>query len=163
MIFIIKSLKEYEMFKSIARFWHNHIRIILSLALDCAVVFVLLSACYFIFSADLYRLGNHMTFWTLVAIAIPTYLGVFTALGLYKNLWSYAQPREYLICNVASIVAGFLFYFIVTLFDLSFAPVFTFFLFNMFADLEAEGIPFKINMYRRLCDNRLSALIHLNA
>ena len=121
------------MFKSVARFWHNHIRIILSILLDCAVVFVLLSACYFICSLDMYDIGDAITYWKLVAIAIPTYLGVFTAMGLYKNLWSYAQPREYLLSNLASIVAGILFYIIVRLADIGNTPVFAFFAFNMFA------------------------------
>ena len=121
------------MLKRISRFWHNHIRIMLSVAFDCVIVFLLLAACYFVCSLDMNDMGDFGTFWQLVAIAIPIHIIVFTAMGLYKNLWTYAQPREYLLCNLASIVAGTLFYVVVRIAHIGNTPVFAFFAFTMFA------------------------------
>ncbi len=121
------------MFKSISRFWRNHTRIILSVLLDCIVVFALLSACYFLFAFDMIGVANTTTYWLLVAIALPIYLAVFAVTGVYKSLWSYAQPRQYLACNLASIEAGILFFLCVKLLNIANAPVFSFFAFSMFA------------------------------
>ncbi len=82
------------------------------IAMDTLVVSVLFSFCFAISRLSSLLTGSLRLFWQLLIILIPVYIVTFTFTGLYRNLWKYAQYREYLVCNVSSVIAGLLFFII---------------------------------------------------
>lgn len=92
--------------KKIVKYFKNHYRAVLMSITDCLTVIAIYTACFFACRFDYYSDAPVALFFQLLGIMLPVYLIVCFSLGLYHSLWSYAQYREFLLCNIASTVSG---------------------------------------------------------
>ena len=100
------------------RFVRAHMRELLLMLIDAATVTVLYTFCYYISRG--YQLMEFdsptRVYFIFLAFILPVYTAVLIATGVYRSLWSYAQSREYLICTMASVVAGGVFFLVTRVF-----------------------------------------------
>ncbi|MCQ2353870.1 MAG: polysaccharide biosynthesis protein [Clostridia bacterium] len=95
---------EFSVMKELSKHIRNHYRVILLYLADLMLVLASYTACFFVCRFDYYY--DAKLYFSLLAIILPVYLVVFTAFGLYRSLWRYAQYREFLSCTVAAVLSG---------------------------------------------------------